>query len=113
MKSVLVATGFVAFLSCPVSAAESIVGRWDYPQNACATPVSVTTIKPLSISSESLFCDFRSVKRQGKTVTWKGVCEFADDSSRQTVTARLMRNGSLSMRFAPRGIKLSGLRRCN
>jgi hypothetical protein len=98
-------------LSCQASAAETIVGRWDYPQNRCATPVSVLTIRPLSLSSESLFCKFNTVKRRGNTVTWKGVCEFADSTSKETVTARL-RNGRLALSFASRGIRLSNLRRC-
>jgi hypothetical protein len=73
-----------------VLAAETIVGSWSIDPTACKTdPQGVFVIKPMSISG-GISCDFKSVRRNGDTVTWEGICYSPEGDARDGgMTARL------------------------
>jgi hypothetical protein len=96
-------------LALPASAAQSIVGAWDFAESNCKYP---TRLGPMSMKNEDVDCRFTSVKRKGNTVTWKGTCNDAEGSASQTVTAKLGSNGRLTIRYAPGGNVLANLVRC-
>jgi hypothetical protein len=86
----------------------SIVGRWGFPGNACA---SAMVIGPMSLRNEDVYCRFESVKRIGNQVTWKGPCDDAEGSSQETVIAT-EKKGSLTIRYMNGGNVIRNLRRC-
>jgi hypothetical protein len=86
----------------------SIVGNWVFPEESC---VNAIAIGPLSLKSEDVDCRFASVKRSGRRVTWKGICDDAEGSSQETVTAT-EKNGRLTIRYVNGGNVLKDLRRC-
>jgi hypothetical protein len=108
-RALITALSILAF-SLPAAAAQSIVGAWDFPASNCSSPIR---LGPMSMKSEDVTCRFTSVTRKGNTVTWKGVCDDAEGSAPQTVTAKLGSNGRLTIRYAPGGNVLAGLMRCN
>jgi hypothetical protein len=86
----------------------SIVGNWRFAQESCALPIR---IGPKSLTSEDVSCRFTSVVRNGRTVTWTGVCEDAEGSANETVVAT-ERNGRLTIRYLKGGNVLADLVRC-
>jgi hypothetical protein len=108
-RALITALSILAF-SLPAAAAQSIVGSWDFPENKCSSPIR---LGPMSMKSDDVDCRFTSVKRKGNTVTWQGTCDDAEGSAAQIVTAKLGRNGRLTIRYAPGGNVLAGLMRCN
>ena len=104
-----------AFLMMPSMAlaqtAPSIVGTWHSPGNGCKRADGALTIKPMAMEGEDVTCKFSSVSRTGNTVTWKGVCDDAEGSARQTVTATETAKG-LTIRYSPGGNTINNLQRC-
>ncbi len=98
-----------ACLTTPTLAAKSIVGLWDFPENACSAPIRLSA---LAMISEDVDCRFSTVKRKGNTVTWKGVCDDAEGSANQTVIAKLNSRDRLTIRYVPGGNVLPNLVRC-
>jgi hypothetical protein len=90
-------------------AATSIVGTWDFPNQTCENPIHITA---MALRSEDVDCHFKSVKRVGNTVIWKGKCDDAEGGSAQTVTARLSANGQLTILYSPGGNVVEKLTRC-
>jgi hypothetical protein len=91
------------------NAGTSIVGAWDFPNQSCETPIRITA---MAIKSDDVNCQFKSIKRLGNIVTWKGQCDDAEGSSEQTVIAKLNSKGELTIKYMPGGNVLVGLRRC-
>lgn len=99
-------------LLCLASAAAakpaSIVGDWRFAEESCASAIRIGA---MSLSSEDVSCRFSSVRREGSRVTWKGICDDAEGSSAQTVTATEA-DGRLTIRYIPGGNGLADLIRC-
>ena len=92
---------FLAAVTTPASAAESLVGTWATP-GKCGRPLSTVIVEPLGFSGEDFHCDFTSVARTGDTVRWRGTCTFGVDAEKTGLTARLS-GGKLSYRFDKQG----------
>lgn len=87
---------------------QSIVGKWHFPGESCEAAI---TIKPMELVSEDVHCVFQSVKRQNRTVIWKGACDDAEGGSVETVIATEA-NGKLTIRYQNGGNVLENLERC-
>lgn len=105
----------LAALASPAFAEKprTIVGYWQYPGQACFPGAGAFRIDPLALAvGEEIYCTFESVRRDGPTVTWDGVCSTVESpDQRDTVTAT-ERAGRLTVRFARSGATFEGLRRC-
>jgi hypothetical protein len=108
MKPLLLVLPLLCFPVAVAAKPASIVGDWRFPEETCANPLR---IGPMSLASEDVSCRFASVKRTGNRVTWKGICDGAEGSSEQTVTATETK-GRLTIRYTPGGNVLEGLVRC-
>jgi hypothetical protein len=104
--------------TAPVLANQSIVGTWANSRGECGSHFGRMEVGPKSLSiSEELACDFRSVERQGDTVTWKGACTFfgsGDNAQRRNakVVATLRSDRRLDVRVAG-GLSIArGYQRC-
>ncbi|HRE22345.1 MAG TPA: hypothetical protein PKW21_15120 [Rhabdaerophilum sp.] len=107
---------FVSFVVIPVLPAlaqqpRSIVGTWRFPGEGCKREQGAITIRPMELESEDVLCKFRTVKREGNTVTWTGVCGDVEAGGNQRVTATETAKG-LTIRYHPGGNVLEGLQRC-
>lgn len=101
-----------SFLTAPVSAAETIVGRWGESRDVCLSGMALDVL-PMGLSAEETRCDFTDVSRSGDVVTWKGRCFVHGEASRaETVVATLNPDRSLSVHFRGSGARIDGLRRC-
>jgi hypothetical protein len=89
----------------------SIVGLWSAPGGGCTRADGPTTIKSMSLQNEDITCRFVSVKRNGKTVIWKGTCSDVDGTSKQTVVATEIK-GVLSLSYNPGGNVIKDMVRC-
>jgi hypothetical protein len=87
---------------------KSIVGEWAFPGGSCQDAIS---IGPMAMKSTDVDCRFDTVKRKSRQVTWTGVCDDAEGSSRQTVVAA-EKNGRLTISYLPGGNVLEDLWRC-
>lgn len=104
---------FAALLVAPAFAQQprSIVGKWHFPGQGCGADDGAITIGPMSLQSEDVLCKFKTVKRDGNTVTWTGVCGDVEAGGNQRVTATETAKG-LTIRYHPGGNVLEGLQRC-
>jgi Protein of unknown function (DUF3617) len=110
--AVLCAAVFAAGLSTVhADQPRTIVGLWSSVEGSCLKDDGATVIGPKSLENIDVACRFATVQRKGNTVTWKGVCDDAEGSGEQTVTAT-ERNGKLTIRYSPGGNVIEGLRRC-
>ena len=99
----------ITLAASPLSAKpRSIVGDWVLPDQTCDTAIH---IGPLSLKSDDVDCRFRTVKRRGGKVTWKGVCDDAEGTAQETVIATES-DGRLTIRFVRGGNVLEDLQRC-
>jgi hypothetical protein len=89
----------------------SIVGLWSAPAGGCTRADGPTIIKPLSLQNEDVTCKFWSVKRVGRDVVWKGICDDEEGASEQTVTASEQK-GVLSLSYSPGGNVVKDMVRC-
>ena len=109
MKKII--AGAVLLFSSTFALAEkpmTIVGEWALPGESCVDAIG---IGPMTMKSVDVDCRFTSVKRKGHVVTWKGVCDDAEGSSKQTVIAT-EKNGRLTIRYVPGGNTIRNLWRC-
>jgi hypothetical protein len=90
---------------------KTIVGLWSAPEGGCSMDEGATRIGPKSLQNADVFCKFRTVRRKGATVIWKGPCDDVEGSTEQTVTAT-EKNGKLTLSYAPGGNVIEGLKRC-
>ena len=116
-KQVIFSAGFVAVITIisggKVAADQpsSIIGTWALPGLSCARDDGALTIGAKSLDGADVSCRFATVRREGRTVIWAGVCSDAEGESQQTVTAT-ERNGRLTLRYTPGGSVLRDFRRC-
>jgi hypothetical protein len=89
----------------PAFAAESIVGRW------CSSDGNNTVIGAMSLRNDDVSCAFKSVKRRGATVIWRGVCSSVEGDTTETVTATV-KAGKLTYRFSPGGNNVGPVSKC-
>lgn len=91
----------------------TIIGSWfeeEHGVGDCTSHWGVK-IEPMSLQAGETMCEFRSVKREGWTVTWQGDCfESGETLPNMKVTAT-EKNGRLTLSFSEGGI-IQGLRRC-
>lgn len=106
-------TSFLVLLAAPAMAQQprSIVGTWHFPNEGCKREQGAITISPMELESEDVLCKFKTVKREGNTVIWTGVCGDVEAGGNQRVTATETDKG-LTIRYHPGGNVLEGLRRC-
>jgi hypothetical protein len=107
----LLLVGFVASAQAQ-GAHRTIVGAWGESRAVCEGPpmMGKLYIRPMSLVEDELACDFDSVRRDGATVTWRGMCEGGGDRWRVVVTAT-ERAGRLTI-LANGQVMREGLRRC-
>jgi hypothetical protein len=89
----------------------SIIGVWGLEAETCTIESGALRIEAKRMSGADVDCRFDTVSRKGATVTWTGICDDAEGSSRQTVTAT-ERKGRLTIRYSPGGNIIENLRRC-
>jgi hypothetical protein len=89
----------------PAVSAESLVGRW------CSGDGNNTVIGAMSLRNDDVSCAFKTVKRRGATVIWRGVCSDVEGDTTETVTARV-KAGKLTYRFSPGGNEVGPLSKC-
>jgi hypothetical protein len=112
LNSITVCCFVTLFLTAPVAAkSRSIIGVWSAPGGSCKTADGLTKIKPMSLQNEDVICRFRSVKRTGQTVIWRGTCDGAEGSTEEIVTAT-EKNGKLTISYNPGGNVIKDMVRC-
>jgi hypothetical protein len=110
--SMIIGIATLSFLSAPLAAkSSSITGVWSAPGGSCKTTDGLTTIKAMSLRNDDVVCLFRSVKRTGETVIWRGTCDGAEGSTQQVVTAT-EKNGKLTIAYSPGGNVINDMVRC-
>ena len=110
MHKFLSALAIFGFFTSPVLAEKPmpILGKWAMPGGSCQEAISIGA---KSMKSADVDCRFKTVKRKGHVVTWKGICDDAEGSDKQTVIAT-EKNGRLTIRYVPGGNVLENLWRC-
>jgi hypothetical protein len=110
--SMIIGIAAVLFLSGPLAAkSKSITGLWSAPGGSCKTADGLTTIKAMSLQNDDVICRFRSVKRTGQTVIWRGICDGAEGSTQEVVTAT-EKSGKLTITYSPGGNVINDMVRC-
>jgi hypothetical protein len=95
------------------SARETIVGKWAQSSTACHQIGNSFNIGPKSLNNgDDMFCEFRTVARNGDVVTWNGTCRAPETPEPATIMATL-RGDRLDLGSPGRPTGLArGLRRC-
>jgi hypothetical protein len=102
----------VAFVASAQAQHRTIVGAWGETRAVCEGPpmLGKLFIGPMRLVEDELSCHFSEVRRDGPTVTWRGVCEGGGENFR-TVMRATETAGRLTITSNGRVMR-EGLRRC-
>lgn len=68
----------------------TIVGEWAPDPKNCLPFAGAMQISAMSMVTDEMSCNFKSVARSGDQVTWRGGCSFGSKSVPSMVIATLM-----------------------
>jgi hypothetical protein len=89
----------------------SIVGDWTTAGQPCTPTAGAIRIGQMDMAADEMVCRFSSVRREGPTVIWQGVCTGTDDQNQRGSVRATEANGRLTIVF-PNGKREGNLVRC-
>jgi hypothetical protein len=111
-KHLLVVVGLALLPGvAPAQQPRSIVGDWTTAGQPCTPTAGAIRIGPMAMAADELACSFSSVRREGQTVIWQGVCTGSDDQKQRGSVRATEVNGRLAIVF-PNGKREGNLVRC-